>query len=668
MNGQIFRYLKLPARQCLGLLALLAVSTPGEAADWLIINPLRIDLLAGYYALDRDSPTNQIERYWWEGGVRIAQEVSILDPRILRISYSLEPRYRSGEYSDKSITEDTSDDLLGYFLGIDILRGAVLPVDGRLVASNSSTVNTGSLGRRSEYEIKLLSAEMNWKYQPFPMVFRVRERSTFSIQQTTVGGSTFLRDDDERIFSIVGQSSKMRLEYERRMLDDKVPTRNNDFEIDKFTGRHWLDWGRASNLTTRFQYWNRTGFNAFERSIWTQNARIYHTPSLDSKAGYTLQHVTQTTKTKIYSANYKLHHRLYNNLTTGVGARYRRRNTPDLLETAEQLELDVSYRKSDIFGLSASLTVGGAFARVDRDSDKGFFEVVDQPYTVPISGQIILSDRFIVRPTIIVTSADSTQIYDEGVDYETLILSNGITQLSVLPGGRIEVGQVLLISYTAAILPSVKYDRISRRGNLALSYRGFSLTYRNDALRNDVISGAAASLIDTEHRTAKLSYSKDFSRLTMVLTAERRFVMVGDNETTTKAAYQSLTFRASPRTVIGLSLTQSFSTIKTSSLAEIRSEDVDLYVGSLNVSWKPFAGLVINPALHAWKREQVRERGTVASVDDTILSASLNVEWRFRKLLMTFRYHHNDRTFQESMQPAQDTIEDVVQFNLRRRF
>jgi len=648
--------------------AVLAAPMPLKADEWLIINPLQIELLAGFDGYRRESGSGTSDRYRWEAGVRLEQEVYIYHPAILTVRYALEPRYMWGELSVNELKEDTDDEFLGYHLGIDILKDSVLPVDGLLIASQSSTVNTGSLGRRTEADIQLLQAYMNWYLQPFPIRFLLEERSVKSRKRSATGSAVALRDDTERIFTIQGESSKLYTLYEWRSLDDNVPGRNNDFDINRLSVRHLFSWGRGSDLTSRVELWDRTGFNAYERREWSQFSRLFHMPSLYSNLGYSLSSQTQSVTTDRQTVHYRLVHNLYRNLNTRAGMILERRDSPKLLEKRRQIDLNVSYNKSGLWGMNVGMSIGGSLGSVVRDSDAGFFEIVDEAYTVPLNGLIILNTRFIVIQTIVVTSARSPIVYEEGLDYEVAQLADGLTRMTILPAGRIETGETILVSYKAAILPSVEFDRTSRTSAINLGFRGFSFIYRNDAVDHDVTSGEGIAPLDTKNQTTGVYYSWNRNRLSVYLGVERRFSMIGDYEETTDTASESFSFRATSRTNINLNFTQSVTETLTRSVLEFIREDIKLYAGNLSISWKPHASLAINPSVGAWKRDVDRSGSIDQTSDDTILSASLGINWNFRKLSMSLYYNHNDRSTTENMQPSFDFVDDSLRIYLRRRF
>jgi hypothetical protein len=55
-------------------------------------------------------------------------------------------------------------------------------------------------------------------------------------------------------------------------------------------------------------------------------------------------------------------------------------------------------------------------------------------------------------------------------------------------------------------------------------------------------------------------------------------------------------------------------------------------------------------------------------ISDKIISYGLYVDWVYRKLSVDFSYYHNDRVTVDMLSGTNDIKEDIVRFNLRRRF
>jgi hypothetical protein len=649
-------------------LALAQALPPPDAValDWVTVNPLNLELLMGYREYRHEEVLNDNRDTEWEVGLLVAQDGYIEHPGILSFRYTLEPRYYDGAFEATTVTgrqsEDTSRNLLGYSVGIDLLRESVLPVAGRLDAAQSSTVLTGSLGRRTETDYSTYGGVLDWKFEPFPMSFDARQTSTSTIT-TRPSGAPFLRDDVRRTFRIRGDSSRTRMRLEARSLDDRVPDRNNDFDVYQANLDHHLPWGRASYLDSGIDYYKRTGQNGFDRFQVRELASIHHTESLRSEINYFYGLTRQTVDTTRNVGAYRIRHRLYRNLNTSAALGLEKHTSGNSELDRKLAGLDVQYQKSDLFGVNVSAFLGANFSNNVTESRVALLEVVDEPHTVPVTGLIILENRFILAATIRVTDPSGAIVYVEGQDYLVQDAGDNLTQLSIIPGGLLEVGDVILVSYKAAALPPREYDRLATTASLSLGYRGFSLSHRDNKLDHTVISGNLGSLADTRNTTTRASYAWSGDRTSLHLGAERSFYRNGEFESTTRVANQSISFRLTPKTQISLSLSQAFT--------ETNAEDVELYSGHLDLTWRPWYNLSIRPALIAWKRLSERT-GTelddeIVETDDTVLAARLNVRCDFRKLSFDLTFSHNERTL-EQLPRVRETTDTAFRAYLRRRF
>jgi hypothetical protein len=644
------------------------VLAPGAVAlDWVTVNPLNLELLMGYSDFRHEEVSNDNRDSEWEVGLRVEQEGYIEHPGILSFRYTLEPRYYNGEWTATTIqgrqSEDTSRNFLGYSINIDALRESILPVAGGFDAAQSSQVLTGSLGRRTETDASTYGAVLNWKFDPFPMSFDARQTSTSSVS-TRASGSPFLRDEVRRTFRIRGDSSKTRLRLEARSLDDRVPGRNNDFESYLASLNHHLPWGRASYLDSSIDYFKRTGQAGYDRFQLRELASVHHTESLRSEINYFFGLTRQTVDTTRNVGAYRIRHKLYRNLQTSAALGLEKHTSGNSELDRKLAGLEVSYQKANLFGVDVGLFLGANFSNNSTESRVALLEVVDESYTVPVSGLIILRNRFILAETIRVSDTSGAIVYVEGQDYLVEDAGDNLTQLSIIPGGLIEVGDVILVSYKAAALPPREYDRLATTASLRLGYRGFSLSHSDDKLEHTVISGSLGSLADTRNKATRLTYSWSGDRTSLQLGAERRFFRNGEFESTIRSANQSVGFRLTTKTRIGLGLTQAFT--------ETNAEDVEVYSGHLDLTWRPGYNLSIRPALSAWKR--MSERTTaglndeIAETDDTVLAARLSVQWNFRKLSFDLTATYNDRTLEQFPQPVRETTDSAFRAYLRRRF
>jgi hypothetical protein len=443
-------------------------------------------------------------------------------------------------------------------------------------------------------------------------------------------------------------------------LNDKVPERNNDFKEDRLEATHQFLWGRDSELYSRVLFRDRRGFNPFQTINWTETADIYHTENWSSETRFELNSAKQNFRTTTARGSFRLRHELYNNLTT-TGRLLAENTSSDLVTQKKDLVgLAFSYRKSDFKGVNVRLALGGDFSYNDRDSRTGLLDVVDESHIVPANGVVILRHRFAIQDTILVTDSTASIVYSKGVDYRISTVGDGLTQLFVLPAGNISTGEVILISYKALILPSVKFNQFAPAFGFVLGYKGFSISYFENQVKNYFISGFEGSILnDIKNSTARAEYVWDTLRTSTQISAERRVFEDGDFRLTTDTYYQSFSVRPSSSLAINLFLTQSFSKNNT--------DENDLLSVDLSLSWKPWSSLSIRPQVGAWKNTSNR-LVEMDEISDKIISYGLYVDWVYRKLSVDFSYYHNDRVTVDMLSGTNDIKEDIVRFNLRRRF
>ena len=498
---------------------------------------------------------------------------------------------------------------------------------------------------------------LGWKNSYFPLTFKFDIRDNFTITDSGLGRPSFIRDDLEQVFSIKGRSSKTWLELEQRSMDDRVVSRNNDFDESVVNLRHLLPWGEGSSLRSRLHYRNRTGFNAVERLQLDEQARIRHGEYFDSETRYqynsTTQNITSTTNT----GSFRLRHQYYRNLTTFGSLRAEDRRSDDSHRTEQEVGLKVAYQKPDLFGAVVSAHLAGEYSINDFDSSGGLFEVFERPYLVPLIGEVILDDRFIVQATIIVTDVTSTVEFIAGVDYEIDRVPGNLTRLLIIPGGQIASGDTILVSYKAAITPSVKYAALNTTTGFNFRKGWFSLSHYDTQLRFNTISGSGgAFLTETRNMTSRMDIQWDMARTSNQFSAERRFFKNGTFETTTYTLTQAVHVELTRRLQMNLSLSGSRS--------ESDFEDIDLYVLNLNFLWRPNPYWTIRPALGGWKRERKAIPGNVSGIEDErILTASLNVRWSLRKISVDLNLRHNDRVADDA-----SFMDDNLSLHVRRRF
>ena len=272
---------------------------------------------------------------------------------------------------------------------------------------------------------------------------------------------------------------------------------------------------------------------------------------------------------------------------------------------------------------------------------------------VPLGGDVILSQRFVLSSTIIVTDAAGQLVYGLGIDYEVFELTSDLTQIQAIPGGRIETGSTILVSYKSQILPSQEFSTTIARVSLGFSLPWMSFSHYNFEVKNDLLSGDGESfLTDRRDMTTRLGFNWRMSRIDASVSAERRYSKVNDFESTAYTFHEQFGWAATDQVIVSLNFLQQFT--------ETTDLDTDLYNMRLSVEWRPRYNLSILPVLSAWKR---RDTWLGGERDDTFLMAGIRLRWFYRRLTFDLDYNGSQRTINEA-----ETIENRLFFNLRRRF
>jgi hypothetical protein len=640
-------------------LILLAVSnSSAQASDWISFYRLEAEAVASFYGTDRSSNNDDFLRDTeWRAGVHLAQKGYILDPGIAWFLLDFEPVYIGGKIKSNTSKDDRDGKFLSYLVQLSMLDGTPGPFSFDLSAVRKSNLNTVTLGSRYESEIEINSASTQWKNPAFPMQFIYREESLKQEFRSSLGGSISERDELLKTLTVTGRSSKMDLKIEHLSMDDRVITRNHDFNLDQAILNHRLHWGSNSRLLSRWNYYDRTGFNANKRLSIIETAVIQHAENVFSRSIYSFSSVTQFIKTDEHTIETELSHQLYNNLTTSARVFGGSLNSDNLDETRWRTELRGQYNKQDLlFGATVNAGLTVSYQETDRDSSFGLVEVVDESHVVPLGGMIILNRRFIISATIIVTSADSTLVFTEGIDYFVFPLTDDLTQLQVIPGGRISIGDTILVSYKAQVLPSQEFSTTATRANLGFYLGWMSFSHYRYNSDDKLLSGAGESFLnDYRDITTNIEFRWRMAKIDTVIGAERRSNTTGNFKSETNTFRQYFSWVAFGETFWNLSITESFG--KTNTL------ETDLYNLELSASWQPLMSLQIRPVIGAWRRLDEGPSVIDNRREDTFITAGFNMRWMYRKVTLDFAYHYNRRTTD-----ARQTNENRLMFFLRRRF
>lgn len=651
------------------LLVTICASEPSHAWswDWLSLNPTDIELfLRADGQFQRFDTGTNTRDYQWQTGVLIDQRGYIIDPDIAAFSLSLEPTYSWGKFKSNGKKQDNDGNYLSYILEANLLNGTPHPFRYNFFALRSSNTNTVALGGRYDSDVDDKRAAIFWKSRAFPMSLAFSDRyfeQTYLSSGDSSSTPTVRRDEHIQTLTLKGRSSKTQLFAEHIDMDNRLPDRDVDYILDRVTLDHVLPWGRDSRLNSRFNFYDRKGFNANRRVELDESARIQHTENVSSISHYEFSSISQTFDTTLNRADFAISHLLYRNLTTTAAAfGVAQRSDPQDL-TRWNVRLSSRYNK-DFNGVGVTAGFIYYYQETDRVTRDNFIEIVDESHVVPLGGAVVLNRRFVLVASIVVTNADGSLVYADGVDYTVFDLPEDLTQVQTIPGGRIETGDTILVSYKASALPSQKWSSTNLAYNLGfnLGWMEFSHSYSN--LEENLISGMGESFLNPHLAVrTNLGFRWNLSKAELRLTANRRYDRYRTFENTIYTYRENLKWATSGTISWDLNVVQQFT--------ESTSRNTDLYSLDLTMDWQARSNLSIRPRLGAWKRND--EFLQVVGQDkrkDLFITAGFSLRWWYRQVTFYMNYFHNQRTFDTIgvTSSKSDTTEDILWFNLTRKF
>jgi hypothetical protein len=633
----------------------------------------RPDMEVGFYWEQRDLllQGDELADDVLRAGFEIRQHGYWSDPRIVAFNYYLRPVYSIREFTPIG-RQDI--ELLNYRIGIDILRGATTPVEMALRSSLSNNDYKATLAGDSNSRVQEHSAELRWKFAPFPMQFTASEQDYYRRSSSVFSGSTIERNDLNRKFRIRGKSSKLTLNLEHETRENLLNQRVSDLEHDTAKLSHKFNWGKNSQMRSRYDYRRRIREQEYVSSVFSQFITVQHTEYLDSDLNYRFESATGTLDTNILDARYTLNHQLYQNLYSSIFA-YNREQTSDIEDLQERgAGIGLDYTK-EFSGTRVRLGADFRSSNIDRNSVEGFLEVIDEEYTIFPDGKVVLSDRLIQQDSVIITDAAGSFVFIRGIDYQLLEFGNGLLIIEIIPGGDLEPGRSILVSYLATINPSGEYRETLGSYNISINRGG--LFFSHYALRtdNELSSGfLPTGLVNRRETHTQLDYGWDTRKGDYQLSAKNDLWEDSVFSLESLTLSGSATVIINPSAIASLTLTHQKTTtldLLGSTGAEVAGDRLDTVLNNLrlDLDWRLTNTLTITPSVTAWNRDYEYQKFPIRSWDENVISADVELDYRFRKFSANLRIFYNDWKIRRAM-PNSDNLrtDNGFQLTVQRSF
>ena len=569
----------------------------------------------------------------------------VVHPRLLSWRATLRPEYRRTSYSGAS--EDLRGSGLAWSSGVQLFSGH--PINLNLTGGRNRSVTEGGFGTRNELESSSLAAALTLRNQWFPMLLswnRQRTSSEWSNQLSEIPLRTAF---DTRSFRLSGTSSKTNLMVERILHEDREGV--GDFRGWTVDLTHFLRWGKGSRLESSYELTDQAGLFGFDRRQWMERVRLQHTRAVAT--AWTWRQTT--TETESQSSRLRT---LTGDISAGLGRHVSAgfSASRDHTRFTEGTELSTLFLPRLAIDLPLAgklrMTLGGAVGWQRRDL-RGAAD-----FTVPVvneSHQVTPSRRFTLDlpdadPTsIVVRPRDLSVLYQEGIDY--LVAAEGATvRIDVPPGGRIQVGETVLVNYRARVDGNLDDEALVSDLNAQLSAGPLRLrqSYSTRDSRLPPTLSGGRGYGDYTNSNTMLDARVRTPLGTLLLDAGRLRRIRPDDRTRELSLGASLVDEGPGR--VQTSIGAFYSETSTNEV------DVTSLSGTASVSWIATRALRTRLALEAlrWEENLVRR--------ERFLGATMDLNWQLGLIETTLRLEVQRRVNSDSFSLNRVSLKSVRRF------
>ncbi len=614
----------------LALAGLSIWAAPVRAAEYIHFDPIEWEAELSFDgARETVGGAPETRETTFEEGFTLFQTGYSVDPRIFNFSLEFNPVFEQGKLSGSQRDEDRDGIFLNYDIGLHALQGALTPVSLDAQGSRRSGRIDGSLGNHTDFENENRYLGVNFKTPVFPSTVSYSERFLDNTFRSGLSSTVSEREDVLRSLRFRGRSSKLNLLVQSDWFDDKVSDRN--FRSIRTRSAHTLRWGKGSRLRSDQEYFRRRGFRGYERIEVGESARLQHLGNLYSTWDYRYASLNQDSDNISHTADATLNHELFGNLTSRAGLGVSFRDFDAGAEDDYRSALDFGYRKKVFGDADLSAGLGGGYRLTKREAEGALRETVNESHTVGATRLTTLDQRFIDSASIAVGNAAGTVVFTLGSDYEILPSSGGVTQIRILAGGLINVGDTILVDYLFALQPTADFSTTSLRYRLGIDFGWIEIFHRYSEDGERLLSGNDDSFLRDRRRIStgvKLRWIR--SATTATAGFERRFTKSGDFETESDIFSQSVTHTLARNAALSFSANETFLTSD--------RRKTELFSADLSLRWLPRPRLSVRPFAGAWMRNEE------AGDEERFLNAGLEIDWRFRRFRLSLRYTHDRRS------------------------
>lgn len=557
-------------------------------------SPVRLVPNAGEFVLDLDSYRLGIaDSLGWQrtnvrNSLRIPFAGTVVHENLAKYTLDLRPTLRRLWSGSNAGTQSLATRELGYDGRAQLFAITRFPLAMQTIKLSGAT--QGDFGEHQDYDEKFSGAEVSWRNTMLPLSASVSHRAFRDTWYPAFQQRPLLRNERTDVARWSARNSKTSASAERTNFSD--PTTGSRLRTSAESFSNLFRWGRGSYLTSTGNRNEIAGTMGYTRSNWSQRARIQHKKHVYSNTSYLFYALgSERFSNRGHAETMNLLVQAAPSLLFGMRASQTFANFGSGQARMISVGPNIAFERSLGRRVAFMGTAGIYRDWHQRDLRDRTVFVVDEPHMIDSSRRIMLRRPSIEVATLDVRSADRTTRFTVGVDYQ-LFVTEVTSELVAIPGGRIAVGDTLLLTYAFLLPARQPVNGISADYATTLTAGPFSIFHRRSRLGAQSPTSVEFLGASTDERStgARLSWQRELGSLD--LSAEERRRVSGGLTYLAREGRASVAARTRAGTQALLSVS-----VNRAEVGQFRTDAASLTGG---MSWWASRALRLNMELRGW--------------------------------------------------------------------
>ncbi len=290
------------------------------------------------------------------------------------------------------------------------------------------------------------------------------------------------------------RASSLNIRYKVRKVQDFIYSGRNYVLNDGFLRyQYFLDPQKTNQWSSEITYYDRQNEISYRLLRAQQILRLKHLFGFQSNYSYNFSAVkTLSYRSYLHTVNASVQHQLFQSLTSyaALSGTYNTMNSGK--DKSYAFSRGINYNKNLPLEGKLQLSYKWSNGKTDRNVRDIIYKKMAEQHMILNDTPVFLDETNIIGRTIIVYNKEGDIVYEPGEarDYTLLFIGNQV-QLMRTPFSRIEPEQTILVDYQFRTAPSMQYTTSTKGFNGGLYFRWFSVYYRFNKHRQNLLRGQA---------------------------------------------------------------------------------------------------------------------------------------------------------------------------------